>query len=129
MRKILPALVLLATPAFAEEPIDPATVDKAMYDDMFGTWKISNESGKKHCNVTLKRDVTIGGMEIDVSKRCIKLFPVMDNVTAWRLMEGWAIVFADAERHELIRFYTPDERYISKPETDGIFTIEKVEGK
>jgi hypothetical protein len=49
----------------------------------------------------------------------------MDDITAWRLYEGWGIGFADATRKLRIRFFTPDERYVAEPGVDGIATIVK----
>jgi hypothetical protein len=76
--------------------------------------------------VTLSREVTIGGLEIDVDPGCATIFPVMQHVTAWRLYEDWQIVLVDPTRKPLIRFSTPDNDYVADPETDGITTIVKV---
>ena len=48
----------------------------------------------------------------------------MADITAWRLLQGWTIDLADAERKTRIRFTTPDDSYVAYPEVDGIFTIE-----
>ena len=90
-----------------------------------GTWIIKNESGKKSCTVKLTRELAVGGYQIDIDAKCIKRFPTMENVASWRLDEGWQIVLADATRKEILRFYTPDDTYISSKEIDGIFTIGK----
>lgn len=122
-------LSIAAGPSLAQDdlqPMDPAEVDPAMLEDFYGPWRILDETGKKICHVVLKKDVTIGGQEIEVDPACAKVFPVMDEIAAWRLMEGWAIDLADATRNRRIRFFTPDERYIAEPETDGIFTIEQL---
>jgi len=126
------ALMLLSQVAWAEDaapveaaPMDTSEVDASMLKDFFGRWDIVDAMGKKHCPVVLKPDVTIGGQEIEVSARCVKLFPVLGEITAWRLMEGWGINLVDAERKTRIRFFTPDDRYIADPETDGIAGIEQ----
>ena len=123
--------VFLAWPAFAEEvdfeplqPIDLESVDPDLAADVFGNWTISDESGGKTCRVGLLEDTGIGGMQIDVDPACEAVFPVMGDIAAWRLLEGWAIDLVDAERGTRIRFSTPDERYVAFPEVDGIFTIE-----
>jgi hypothetical protein len=105
--------------------MDLKEVDAAMLKDIYGTWEVQDAKGKKRCRVTLKSESTIGGSQIDIAKGCGKTFPVMDNIAAWRLYEGWTIGFADATRKLRIRFSTPDNRYVAEPETDGIFTIVK----
>lgn len=119
--------------AFAEEanfeplpPLDLSEVSPEFADDMFGRWMISDETGKRTCEVRLDREDTIGGMQIDVGPTCEKTFPVMGEIAAWRLSEGWVIDLVDVERKTRVRFSTPDERYVAIPEVDGIETIEPV---
>lgn len=119
--------------AWAEEPVfeplsplDLDTVDPEFAADMFGRWTISDESGNRTCGVELLRPTTIGGMQINVDPACAEAFPVMGDITAWRLLEGWVIDLADAERKTRVRFSTPDERYVAIPEVDGMATIEPV---
>ena len=120
-------LILCTSLAHAQSdtPMDMKTVDQKEFKTFLGLYVISDQSGKKKCRVRLKPDETIGGMAIDINKKCAKTFPVMGEVTSWRLNEGWTIVLADATRKSLIRFYTPDAEYISDKEIDGIFTIVK----
>ena len=76
------ALAFAALPALAQEnprPMDLKEVDPAMVADMFGTWIITDERGKKRCEVVLKANATIGGQEIVVKPGCKKAFPVMDE--------------------------------------------------
>lgn len=120
------ALAFAALPALAQEnprPMDLKEVDPAMVADMFGTWIITDERGKKRCEVVLKANATIGGQEIVVKPGCKKAFPVMDEIAAWRLGEGWAIMLVDATRKVREVFTTPDDRYIARDEVDGMFTI------
>jgi hypothetical protein len=105
--------------------MDTRDVDAAMLQDIYGRWEVQDARGRKRCGVTLKSEATIGGSEIDVAKDCARIFPIMGEITAWRLYEGWTIGFADATRQLRIRFSTPDNRYVAFPETDGIFTIVK----
>lgn len=119
--------------AYAEEPVfeplpllDLAEVSPDFADDMFGRWTISDDSGSKTCAVELLREPTIGGMRIEVGSGCAEAFPVMADITAWRLLEGWVIDLADGERRTRVRFAVPDERYVAIPEVDGIATIEPV---
>ncbi|MEP9396311.1 AprI/Inh family metalloprotease inhibitor [Mesorhizobium sp. KR2-14] len=117
--------------AFAEEAafdqlhaIDIDNADPEFVSDMFGPWTISNAAGDKHCMVVLKRELTIGGMELELAPDCPASFPVLDDITAWRLLEGWAIDLVDAERRTRIHFETPDDIYVAFPDTDGVFTIQ-----
>ena len=121
------ALALFSTAVYAQSttPLDLSTMDQTEVKAFLGSWEIQSENGKKKCRVKLSREETIGGMVIDVAKGCTKTFPIMADVASWRIYEGWEIVLADATRHELIRFYTPDNDYISDKQTDGIFTIIK----
>lgn len=111
--------------AFAQEllPMDTGGVDPDMLKSMYGRWVVTDESEKKRCDVVLKGEETIGGSAIDVDPGCEKLFPVMGEITAWRLMESWGIDLVDATRKTRVRFTTPDDRYVAIPEVDGIFTI------
>lgn len=115
-----------ATVAQAQAPLDLDTVDPAMAADFLGDWSIQNADGSKSCKVTLHKDQVIGGMSIDVDPQCGAVFPVMENVASWRLLEGWEIVLVDATRKSLIRFFTPDNAYVADPGTDGITTIVKL---
>ena len=121
------AAALLTTPVLAQSttPIDVKTIDAKELKDYLGKWVVTDVDHKKKCKFSLSTDEVIGGMAIAVDKKCAKVFPAMGNVMSWRLYEGWEIAFADAERHEVIRFYTPDNEYISYQEVDGMFTILK----
>ncbi|MEP9375503.1 AprI/Inh family metalloprotease inhibitor [Aquabacter sp. CN5-332] len=108
------------------KPMDTAGVDKAMLDDVFGRYEIRDATGKKKCRIILKRDYMIGGMQIEVAKDCAAQFPVMGEITAWRLMESWTIDLVDALRKTRVRFQTPDERYVAIPEVDGMDELFKL---
>lgn len=124
--RILGLLILLsAGTASAQALMDLDAVDQAMLTDFLGDWSIQNADASKSCKVALTREATIGGLEIDVDPDCVKVFPVMKHVVAWRLYEDWQIVLVDATRKSLIRFSTPDNAYVADPETDGITTIVK----
>lgn len=130
MKRKIQAIVFLAlfgaAPALAQAPLDLDAIDPAMLADFLGDWSIQNADSSKACKVTLSREVTIGGLMIDVDPDCSKAFPVMNDVVAWRLYEDWQIVLVDAAKKSLIRFSTPDNAYVAEPETDGIATIVKV---
>lgn len=121
-------LVLLVngTAALAQAPLDLDAIDPAMAADFLGDWSIQNADGSRSCKVILHKEPVIGGLQIDVDPDCAKVFPVMNDVASWRLLEGWEIVLVDATRKSLIRFFTPDNAYVAEPGTDGIFTIVKL---
>lgn len=128
--RFVTALSLLAAlqgSVFAQDiqPMDIDAVDPRSLKEFLGPWEIRDESGKKTCRVVLKPDQAIGGSEIEIDPACPAAFPVMDDITAWRLMQGWGIDLVDAERKPRISFFTPDNAYVAQPETDGIFTIEQ----
>jgi hypothetical protein len=130
-------LVLLPMPAKAHdfEPVKPLnvdTVDPAMLGDVFGAWEIRDKSGKRRCQVTLLKDAGIGGYQIDVATACKAAFPIMGDIAAWRLNQGWSIDLVDALRKTRIRFETPDSRYIafgSKADIAGIDQFNKLSDK
>ncbi len=123
MRCLVAALALfllsfLAAPVQAYDfppgkPLDTKEVDPAMLTDVYGAWEIRDKSGKRRCRVTLLKEPGIGGNQIEVAPGCKTAFPVMDDITAWRLLESWTIDFVDPLRKTRIRFETPDERYVA----------------
>jgi hypothetical protein len=117
--------VLGVAAASAQElmPMDTSGVDPVMLKSFYGSWLITDQSEAKRCNVVLKDEPTIGGSVIDVDPGCVRLFPVMGEIAAWRLMESWGIDLVDATRKTRVRFTTPDAAYIAIPEVDGIYTI------
>ncbi len=126
---LLAALLLLSSPAAAQfeplKPLDLKEVDPSLIGDVFGAWEIRDESGKKRCRIVLKKDQTIGGYAIEVADNCRKSFPVMDEITGWRLLESWTIDLIDATRKTRVRFSTPDNDYVAIPEVDGIARLTK----
>ena len=122
---VVSLLVLSAGLARADDlvPMDTSAVDPALLVDFYGPWIISDESGARTCRVVLEKDATIGGSAIEVDPGCAAVFPVMDEIASWRLLEGWGIALADATRKTRLVFTTPDERYVARDEVDGIFTI------
>jgi hypothetical protein len=119
--------MLLAMPVAASAqdlmPMDTSGVDPELLKSFYGPWVIVDRSGDKTCKVELKDEPTIGGSVIDIDPDCPKVFPIMEEIGAWRLMESWGIDLVDATRKTRIRFTTPDAAYVADPEVDGIFTI------
>lgn len=127
--KLFAAFLLVASPAAAQyqplKPLDLKEVDPSLIGDTFGAWEIRDETGKKRCRIVLKKELAIGGYQIEIADNCKKTFPVMDEIAGWRLMESWTIDLIDATRKTRVRFYTPDDNYIAQEEVDGIFRLVK----
>jgi hypothetical protein len=94
------------------KPLDEKSVAPAMLADIYGTWEIRDKTGKKRCRLTLQKEFTIGGYQLEKAPGCEKAFPVMADISAWRLLEGWSIDLVDPLRKIRIRFETPDNRYV-----------------
>lgn len=106
-------------------PLDLSKVDPAMAGDLYGPWILRDQSGGKTCRVNLRKAQVIGGSEIEIAPDCAKKFPIMGEITAWRVLEGWTLDFADATRKTRIRFSTPDDRYVAFPDGLGIAGLVK----
>ena len=96
-----------------------------MLANIYGAWEVHDRAGRKRCRAVLERAPAIGGNAITVDPGCGKLFPVTDRVASWSLLEGWVIQFNDALRKPIMRFSTPDARYVATPGIDGIVGIRK----
>lgn len=94
------------------KPLDTKEVDPSMMTDIYGAWEIRDKSGKKRCQITLLKEPGIGGNQVELAPGCDKAFPVMGDISAWRLLEGWGIDLVDPLRKIRVRFTTPDNRYV-----------------
>ena len=106
------------------KPLDVKSLDPSMLSDLYGAWEIRDKSGKRRCRVTLLQDFGIGGYQIEVAPGCDKAFPVMGDITAWRLLENWTIDLVDALRKTRLRFETPDNRYVAFGDAKDIAGME-----
>lgn len=109
-------VALLGSPAAAYDfepvkPLDISAVDPALLSDVFGAYEIRDKSGQKRCRINLMKEFGIGGYQLDIAPGCDKAFPIMGDLGAWRLLEGWTIDLVDPLRKTRIRFETPDNRY------------------
>ena len=114
------------------KPLDVKDVDPSMLNDVYGAYEIRDKSGKKRCRITLLKEPTIGGNQVEVAPGCDKAFPVMAEISAWRLLEGWSIDLVDPLRKIRVRFQTPDNRYIpfgDKKDIAGMDELLKVQDK
>jgi hypothetical protein len=127
----------LIGPAFAFEfepakPLDLKSVSPELLAGIYGPWEIRDKSGKKRCRIDLKKEFGIGGYQVEVAPGCEKAFPVMGDVAAWRLLEGWSIDLVDPLRKTRVRFETPDNRYVAfgdKNDIADIYEIVKLKDK
>ncbi len=123
---LLAAVVLSASASAQQfEPLKPMDlnfpgIDPGLYADLFGPWELRDSTGKRRCRVVLKKDYMIGGQQIEIAPDCISKFPIMHEISAWRLLENWTIDFVDPLRKTRIRFSTPDNRYVAFPGSYGI---------
>jgi hypothetical protein len=121
--------------AFEFEPVKPLdlkSVNPALLADIYGAWEIRDQSGQRRCRINLLKDFGIGGYQIEVAPGCAKAFPVMDDVSAWRLLQGWSIDLVDPLRKTRVRFETPDNRYVpfgDEKDIAGIHEIVKIKDK
>ena len=121
MRRGLPLIALTAgligqAHAFEFEPVKPLdvkAVSPELLANVYGAWEIRDKSGKRRCRINLRKDSTIGGYQIEVAPTCEKAFPVMADISAWRLLQGWSIDLVDPLRKTRVRFETPDNRYVA----------------
>ncbi|MBM3519991.1 MAG: hypothetical protein FJX63_04360 [Alphaproteobacteria bacterium] len=114
------AALLAAMPAQAD---DGTPTSPEMVKEFSGKWQVQDAEAARTCDVVLDGESAIGGYAIDVAADCAKAFPVMDEIAAWRLYENGEIVFADFTRKERLRFFTPDDSYVSVEEVDGIVRL------
>lgn len=123
----LTALWIAPAHAFDFEPVKPLdvkSVDASMLTDIYGAWEIRDKSGKRRCRITLMKEFGIGGYQVDVAPGCDKAFPVMADISAWRLGEGWVIDLVDPLRKVRVRFETPDNRYVAFGDPKDIAGVE-----
>lgn len=114
------------------QPLDVKSVGPSMLNDVYGAYEIRDKSGKKRCRITLLKEPGIGGSQVEVAPGCDKAFPVMADISAWRLLEGWLIDLVDPLRKIRVRFQTPDNRYIAfgdKKDIAGMDELIKVQDK
>jgi hypothetical protein len=114
------------------KPMDVKDLDPAMLNDIYGAYEIRDKGGKKRCRITLLKEPGIGGNQVELAPGCDKAFPVMADISAWRLLEGWGIDLVDPLRKIRIRFTTPDNRYVpfgDKKDIAGMDELLKVSDK
>ena len=100
-------------------PVTAALADDA--DRLAGVWSLSGlTEGSEVCVFTLGADETIGGWTIQFSERCKRDFPIVANVSAWRVdPSDGAIVFADPTRKPVVRFQKLEDGGWVSPQDTG----------
>ena len=114
------------------QPMNESDVAPALLADVFGVWELRDKSGKRRCRITLLKEMGIGGRQVELAPGCEQAFPVMGDIAAWRLQQGWTIDLIDPLRHTRLRLETPDERYIAigdDKDVAGIDAFAKIETK
>lgn len=132
---LIAVLAALAGPAAAYDfepvkPLDIKEVEPSNLAGTFGAWEIRDKSGKKRCRVVLLQEASIGGYQIEITPGCEKTFPIMGDISAWRLLQGWTIDLVDPLRKTRVRFQTPDNRYVpfgDPKDIAGMYEILKVQ--
>jgi hypothetical protein len=113
-------LVFAPTVALAQDA-PPATEDTI--NDYAGPWQIQDAEAGRTCDISLGTTKVIGGYAVEITQSCSVTFPVMKEIAAWRMFENGDIVLADATRRERLRFFAPDDTYISVEDVDGIVRL------
>lgn len=126
---VMTACLVRAATAFEFEPVKPLdvkSVDPALLMNVYGAWEIRDKSGKRRCRIELKAEPGIGGYQVEVAPGCDKAFPVMGDIAAWRVLEGWSIDLVDPLRKTRLRFETPDNRYVAFGEPADIAGMDTI---
>jgi hypothetical protein len=107
--------VLAAAPASAQTPAALGDSAKAVV----GTWEFSNADRDKICTVTFKSDRTPGGFEVEFDKNCGNLFPLVNDVVAWKFPENDLLRLLDADGRSLVEFSEVEDGIYEAP-TPGV---------
>jgi hypothetical protein len=107
--------VLAAAPTSAQTPAALGDSAKAVV----GTWEFSNADRDKICTVTFKSDRTPGGFEVEFDKNCGNLFPLVNDVVAWKFPENDLLRLLDADGRSLVEFSEVEDGIYEAP-TPGV---------
>jgi hypothetical protein len=84
-----------------------------------GTWEFSNADRDKICTVTLKSDPLPSGFKIEFDKNCGNLFPLVNEIVAWRFPENDLLRLLDAQGKSLVEFSEVEDGIYEAP-TPGV---------
>jgi hypothetical protein len=88
--------------ATAQTPSAPTLGDSAKA--MLGAWEFSNAERTKTCTATFKRDVSKLGFKVEFDSNCANLFPLVNNIAAWRFPDGDDLFLLGADGRPLAEF-------------------------
>ena len=98
------ALLVSATPAFAQAPTPAPGPDKEAIAGIAGPYEVSNADHDQLCPVNLRADAGPGGFRLDFNRAdCAAKFPPLKDVTAWTLVVD-TIKLTDARGRVLYEF-------------------------
>lgn len=107
LRSAVLLLLLLATSAQAQAPQRPAAPAQALSENakaVLGAWEFSNSDRDKICSVTLKAEPAANGFRIEFDDRCAGAFPLINDITGWRMTDNELLRFVDAAGKPVIEF-------------------------
>lgn len=102
---IICAALLWASAAVAQgqgQPPAPALTDAGKA--MIGSWEFSNADRDRSCSVTFKADRAPGGLKVEFEAKCLDQFPLVRDVTGWRLQDNDNLFLVDKAGKPLVEF-------------------------
>jgi Protease inhibitor Inh len=109
------ALICLASAASAQTNATLGNAAKAVV----GTWEFSNADRDKICTVNFKSDPSPGGFAVAFDPNCASLFPLVNDVVAWKYPENDLLRLLDAEGKSLVEFSEVEDGIFEAP-TPGV---------
>jgi Protease inhibitor Inh len=103
--------VCLASAASAQTNTTLGNAAKAMV----GTWEFSNADRDKICTVIFKSNPLPGGFEVQFDPNCGSLFPLVNDVVAWKYPENDLLRLLDAEGKSLVEFSEVEDGIFEAP--------------
>jgi len=113
----------LAGAASAQTQMQPQTQTRPPLGEQakkaIGSWEFSNADRDKVCTVTLKGDNAPGGYEIEFDKSCAGLFPLVNDIVAWKFPDNDLLYLLDASGKALVEFSEVEDGIFEAP-TPGV---------
>jgi hypothetical protein len=86
---------------------------------VIGTWEFSSADRDRICTATLKSDPAPGGFKIEFDNNCGNLFPLVNDVVAWKFPENDLLRLLDAQGKSLVEFSEVEDGIYEAP-TPGV---------
>jgi Protease inhibitor Inh len=83
--EILLILVVAASPASAQNPVQNQITSNETFRTMIGKWEISNADRDRACQLTFKADPSGALFKLDIDKVCASQMPELKDVTGWTI--------------------------------------------